>query len=64
MIFLNMFKKIAVEKVGHWIVNGPRCSRCTDTGCGCGRCEVAVLSMRSLCHLNHRYAIVSLVTYS
>ena len=49
-----MLKKIAVEKVGHWIANAPQCSRC----------EVAVPSMRSLCHLNNRYAIVSLVTYS
>ena len=30
----------------------------------CGRCDVAVSSMRSLCHLNNRYAIVPLVTYS
>ena len=30
----------------------------------CSRCEVSVPSMRSLCHFNNRYAIVSLVTYS
>ena len=30
----------------------------------CGRCEATVPSMRSLCHLNNRYAIISLVTYS
>ena len=49
-----MLKKIAVEKVGQWLANAPQCSRC-------GHCEVAVPSMRLLCHLNNRYAIVSLV---
>ena len=39
-IFLNMFKKIAVKKVGHWIANGPRCSRC----------KVVVVVVRSLCY--------------
>ena len=27
-IFLNMLKKIDVEKVGHCFANGPPCSRC------------------------------------
>ena len=53
-IFINMLKKIAVEKVGHCIANGPQCSRCA----------VVVVVVRSLCHLNNRYAIDSLVTYS
>ena len=34
-----MLKKIAVEKVGHWIANGPQCSRCA----------VVVVVVRSLC---------------
>ena len=56
-IFLNMLKKITVGKVGQWIANAPQCTRC-------GRCDVAVSSMRSLCHLHNRYAIVPHVTYS
>ena len=57
-IFLNMLKKIAVEKVGQWFVNSPQCISCAVV------VNVAVASMRSLCHLNYRYAMVSLVTYS
>ena len=32
-------QKLLLQKVGHWIANGPQCSRCAVV---VGRCEVAV----------------------
>ena len=49
-IFLDMLKIIAVEKVGSGLLmlrNALACNRS-------GRCDVAVSSMRSLCHLSNR----------